>query len=91
MSFTCAFVNVNPPGEFGISEVVMYEGESAEKHYSASGDLLDENLYDRLMGYLGERGIDDNFAQELSALCFDYEHSLYVKLMQDMENFLNRK
>lgn len=97
MSFTCSFLDEDlseggePQDLWGINEVTVYEGEWNTNNYCAAGDLLDENLYDKLLDYLLERGVDDAFVTEMSQLCSQYEHNLYVKFMQDMEGFLNRK
>jgi len=97
MSFTCSFIDDDmseggePQDLWGINEVTVYEGEWNTNNYCAAGDLLDETLYDKLLDYLLERGVDDAFVTEMSQLCSQYEHELYVKFMQDMEGFLNRK
>ncbi|XP_068243015.1 complement component 1 Q subcomponent-binding protein, mitochondrial [Palaemon carinicauda] len=100
LSFTCSYVN---PGEalaeghdqnedvFGINELTIYEGEWEEDTYCVSGDILDGMMYDLLMNMLEERGISNEFAEKLSSLCSDYEHSLYVNLLQNVQDFVKRK
>ena len=48
-------------------------------------------MYDLLMNMLEERGISNEFAEKLSTLCSDYEHSLYVGLLQGVQDFVKRK
>ncbi|KAG7167861.1 complement component 1 Q subcomponent-binding protein, mitochondrial-like [Homarus americanus] len=99
MSFTCSYTS---PGDvvegqdqvedtFGINELIMYEGEWSEDNYCVSGDILDGMMYDLLMNMLEERGITNDFAERLSNVCSDYEHSLYVSLLQQVEDFVKRK
>ncbi|KAK3892291.1 hypothetical protein Pcinc_003911 [Petrolisthes cinctipes] len=98
MSFTCSFTSVDVAGEqeasedvFGISELTMYEGEWSEATYCVSGDILDGMMYDLLMNMLEERGVSNEFTEKLSNICSDYEHSLYVSLLQDVQDFVKRK
>ncbi|KAK7065914.1 Complement component 1 Q subcomponent-binding protein, mitochondrial [Halocaridina rubra] len=99
MSFTCSYVN---PGDalaegqdqgedtFGINELTVYEGEWTEETYCVSGDIMDGMMYDLLMNMLEERGISNEFAEKLSTLCSDYEHSKYIALLQNVQNFVKR-
>lgn len=48
-------------------------------------------MYDLLMNMLEERGVTNEFAEQLSTLCSDYEHSLYVNLLQGVQDFVKRK
>jgi len=98
MSFTCSFTSVDVGGEqqpsedvFGINELTLYEGEWSEATYCVSGDILDGMMYDLLMNLLDERGITNDFAEKLSTICSDYEHSLYVSLLQNVQDFVKRK
>jgi len=94
LSFTCSFtgpVEGEQEDVFGINEVTIYEGEWAEEVYCVSGDILDGMMYDLLMNMLEERGITNEFAEQLSSLCSNYEHSLYVNLLQKVQDFIKRK
>lgn len=99
LSFTCSYT---PPGDvidgqeqggdvFGINELTIYEGEWNDETYCVSGDILDGMMYDLLMNMLEERGITNEFAEKLSGLCSDYEHTLYVSLLQQVQDFVKRK
>lgn len=99
LSFSCSFIGPDeqPPegqGEeafddaFAIDEVTMYEGENwSEKSYAVAGDILDGYLYDLFMAMLEERGINKQFADNLSEYCSSYEHGLYINLLQDLQKF----
>lgn len=99
LSFTCSYTTPSDVVEgqdqvedvFGISELTIYEGEWAESTYCVSGDILDGMMYDLLMNMLEERGITSEFAEKLSSLCSNYEHVLYVSLLQQVQDFVKRK
>lgn len=99
LSFTCSFMSPeDSEGQdqdavrdlFGINEVTIYDGEWSDEVYCVSGDILDVNLYDLLMNYLEERGVSDQFAERISDLCSDYEHSLYVGLLEKLKDFVSK-
>ncbi|KRZ72531.1 Complement component 1 Q subcomponent-binding protein, mitochondrial, partial [Trichinella papuae] len=85
--FECAFieqyeddVETNQPNDdttdlFNIEEIYMYSGEATDNIYSVRGDIIDGGLYDHLMTYLEERGIDHNFAEQLIKFSTHYEHA----------------
>jgi len=97
LSFTCSYVHPesNPEGQeeglddlFAIDEVTMFEGDKTGDHnYAVAGDILDGYLYDLFMSMLEERGVDNAFAEKLADWCTAHEHSLYIKLLQDIEKF----
>nr|AFY05650.1 gC1qR protein [Penaeus vannamei] len=99
LSFTCSYTGPSDITEgqdqvedvFGINELTMYEGEWNEEVYCVSGDILDGMMYDLLMNMLEERGVTNEFAEKLSNICSDYEHSLYVNLLQKVQDFVKRK
>lgn len=43
------------------------------------------------MNYLDERGINNTFVEKLGELSTNYEHALYVNLLEKVENFVKRK
>lgn len=51
---------------------------------------LFQTLYDHLMNYLEERGINGEFAENLSRYATFYEHGLYVSLLQKLRDFVSR-
>jgi complement component 1 Q subcomponent-binding protein len=99
--FECAFVEPDY-GEasqgtedyadlFNIEEIYMYTGEFNEKNkiYAVSGGIIDGTLYDHLMNYLEERGIDNEFAENLTRFATFYEHGQYVSLLQKLRDFVS--
>ncbi|KAL7634127.1 UNVERIFIED_CONTAM: hypothetical protein RMT77_015455 [Armadillidium vulgare] len=98
LSFSCQYTpEENIEGgdvvddKFGISEITIYDGEWEEKNYCVSGDILDGVMYDLLMNYLDERGVNNDFIEKLGGICTNYEHSLYVNMLEKLENFVKRK
>jgi len=73
---------------FAIHEVFVSTGESHDHVYSSTGDMMDGNLYEHLMDYLAERGIDEKFAQDLIKFSTHYEHAQYVALLQKIRDFV---
>jgi len=92
MAFTCSFMEPEDGEEqtdvFGINDVSMFVGEFDENIYVASGDLLDEDMYDKLLDYLAERGIDSGFVEEMSRFAGQHEHNLFLDFLDDMQTFL---
>merc|ERR1719348_307058 len=87
LSFTCNYVHpeeMQQDGDgqddlFAIEEVTMYDGDNiSDKNYAVAGDILDGYLYDLFMTMLEERGVDNNFADSLSAWCSAHEHHQYI-------------
>ncbi|XP_054711937.1 complement component 1 Q subcomponent-binding protein, mitochondrial-like [Uloborus diversus] len=99
LSFLCTYSHAMPdedPNEayndsFQISEVSLYEGEYDDSKYTVSGDIMDGYLYDLLMNYLEERGISNDFADEMGKFFTAYEHKLYISLLQGMKSFVEKK
>lgn len=96
LSFTCNYVHpeeMQQDGDgqddlFAIEEVTMYDGDNiSDKNYAVAGDILDGYLYDLFMTMLEERGVDNNFADSLSAWCSAHEHHQYINLLQEIEKF----
>ena len=76
---------------FAIDEVTMFEGENwSEKKYAVAGDILDGYLYDLFMNMLDERGINGEFAANLSDYCSSHEHGLYIKMLEDLQAFAKK-
>jgi len=98
--FECSFVEPDYTDEGGseeyadlynIEEIYMYTGERLDdknKIYAVSGGIIDGTLYDHMMNYLEERGIDNDFAQNLTRYATYYEHEQYVSLLQKIRDFV---
>ncbi|KRZ50089.1 Conserved regulator of innate immunity protein 3 [Trichinella nativa] len=91
-------VEANQPNDdttdlFNIEEIYMYSGDATDNIYSVRGDIIDgvglsAGLYDHLMTYLEERGIDHHFAEQLIKFSTHYEHAQYVALLQRIREFV---
>ncbi|MEQ2307913.1 Complement component 1 Q subcomponent-binding protein, mitochondrial [Ameca splendens] len=79
---------------FAIREVSFQpEGDSdwKETSYTLNTDSLDWALYDHMMDFLADRGIDNTFADELMELSTAIEHQEYIKFLEDLQGFVNCK
>jgi len=96
LSVLCSFV---PPSEqddgyndgFGIDELSIYNGDWNENVYSVSGEVLDSYLYDLILNYLEEKGINNEFVEKLSEYSTTYEHSAYIGLLEGLSRFISAK
>jgi len=77
-----------PNDLFHVGEITLYKGEWQESTYIAAGDVMDGYLYDLLMNYLEERGIDQEFAKNLIDFSTGYEHKLYINWLEELKRFI---
>lgn len=76
---------------FAIREVSFQpEGDTEwkETSYTLNTDSLDWALYDHLMDFLADRGVDNTFADELMELSTAVEHQEYIKFLEDLQGFV---
>ena len=72
-----------------IMEIYMYSGKKPEDDvYAVSGGVIDGQVYDHLMEYLRERGVDNAFVQQLQRVATQHEHKQYISLLQDIHTFI---
>ncbi|XP_073696987.1 complement component 1 Q subcomponent-binding protein, mitochondrial isoform X2 [Garra rufa] len=79
---------------FAIREVSFQpEGDVdwKETSYTLNTDSLDWALYDHLMDFLADRGVDNTFADELMELSTALEHQEYIKFLEDLSTFVKCK
>ncbi|XP_063002649.1 complement component 1 Q subcomponent-binding protein, mitochondrial [Elgaria multicarinata webbii] len=85
------------PGEeeesdiFSIREVSFQptgDAEWRENSYTLNTDSLDWALYDHLMDFLADRGVDNTFADELVDLSTALEHQEYIRFLEDLKLFV---
>jgi len=76
-----------------ISEISSFSGVPGDKFkvFTVSGDNVDGSLYEGLLDYLAERGIDDKFIKNLMAFSTHYEHTQYVALLHKIKDFVGQK
>lgn len=76
---------------FQIVELSMYsDAEAKDSDYAVSGDIMDSKLYDLLMNMLDERGITNEFSEQLVEFCTSYEHGQYVGLLEKLRTFVSK-
>ncbi|XP_072517734.1 complement component 1 Q subcomponent-binding protein, mitochondrial [Salminus brasiliensis] len=76
---------------FAIREVSFQpEGDAdwKETSYTLNTDSLDWALYDHLMDFLADRGVDNTFADELIELSTALEHQEYIKFLENLSGFI---
>ncbi|XP_067263586.1 complement component 1 Q subcomponent-binding protein, mitochondrial isoform X1 [Chanodichthys erythropterus] len=79
---------------FAIREVSFQpEGDAdwKETSYTLNTDSLDWALYDHLMDFLADRGVDNAFADELIELSTALEHQEYIKFLEELSTFVKCK
>ncbi|KAG9466696.1 hypothetical protein GDO78_016255 [Eleutherodactylus coqui] len=59
-----------------------------ENSYTLSTDSLDWALYDHLMDFMADRGIDNTFADELVELSTALEHQEYISFLENLKVFV---
>ncbi|XP_060569654.1 complement component 1 Q subcomponent-binding protein, mitochondrial-like [Ruditapes philippinarum] len=79
--------------QFNIVEVRIDESATGgvDKFYSHSGAVMDATLYDLLMDMLDERGVDDDFINNMVNFATSYEYKLYLKFLNDLKSIINEK
>uniref|UniRef100_U3FD62 Complement component 1 Q subcomponent-binding protein, mitochondrial n=2 Tax=Micrurus TaxID=8634 RepID=U3FD62_MICFL len=76
---------------FSIQEVSFQpsgDSEWQENNYTLNTDSLDWALYDHLMDFLADRGVDNTFADELVNLSTALEHKEYIRFLEDLKHFI---
>ncbi|XP_026528214.1 complement component 1 Q subcomponent-binding protein, mitochondrial [Notechis scutatus] len=76
---------------FSIQEVSFQpsgDSEWQENNYTLNTDSLDWALYDHLMDFLADRGVDNTFADELVNLSTALEHKEYIRFLEDLKHFV---
>jgi len=59
-----------------------------ETSYTLNTDSLDWALYDHLMDFLADRGVDNTFADELIELSTAIEHQEYINFLEQLGGFV---
>ncbi|XP_035289545.1 complement component 1 Q subcomponent-binding protein, mitochondrial [Anguilla anguilla] len=76
---------------FAIREVSFQpigEADWKETSYTLNTDSLDWALYDHLMDFLADRGVDNTFADELIELSTALEHQEYISFLENLSGFV---
>lgn len=61
------------------------------KTFISSWYVCFQALYDHMMDFLADRGVDNTFADELTELSTAIEHKEYIKFLEDLQSFVNCK
>ncbi|KAM9208766.1 complement component 1 Q subcomponent-binding protein, mitochondrial [Dugong dugon] len=76
---------------FSIREVSFQSTDKSDwtdTEYTLNTDSLDWALYDHLMDFLADRGVDNTFADELVELSTALEHREYITFLEDLRSFV---
>ncbi|XP_020923404.1 complement component 1 Q subcomponent-binding protein, mitochondrial [Sus scrofa] len=76
---------------FSIKEVSFQSTDDSDwkdTNYTLNTDSLDWGLYDHLMDFLADRGVDNTFADELVELSTALEHQEYITFLEDLKGFV---
>lgn len=76
---------------FEIEEIALYEKNWDEHTYNVQAAVMDGNLYELMMDMLDERGLNDEFVQELIVVSTRHEHTQYVGFLQKLKDFIGSK
>ncbi|XP_043828263.1 complement component 1 Q subcomponent-binding protein, mitochondrial-like, partial [Dromiciops gliroides] len=77
---------------FSIQEVSFQsasEFDWKDTNYTLNTDSLDWALYDHLMYFLADRGVDNTFADKLIEVSRALEHQEYINFLEDLKGFVN--
>lgn len=80
--------------QFSIVEVRLDEDSKSgqlDKSYTHSAAVMDGTLYDMLMDMLDERGIDDEFINNMVGYATSYEYKLYLNFLQNLKSIVTEK
>uniref|UniRef100_A0A452UB19 Complement component 1 Q subcomponent-binding protein, mitochondrial n=1 Tax=Ursus maritimus TaxID=29073 RepID=A0A452UB19_URSMA len=61
---------------------------AGERPGTRKGRLSSQALYDHLMDFLADRGVDNTFADELVELSTALEHQEYIAFLEDLKGFV---
>ena len=73
--------------DFQIDEFAIHEGDWKESVYSVDCTVLDGQLYDILLNLLEERGMGEEFANDLVEFSTSFEHLQYINLLENLQDF----
>ena len=59
-----------------------------EEPYVLNLDVMEDDFYDGMYSFLEDRGITEEFCEELVTICTDLEANNYRQLLVDMKSFV---
>ncbi|XP_064620651.1 complement component 1 Q subcomponent-binding protein, mitochondrial-like [Lineus longissimus] len=69
-----------------IDEVGVHHGDWKEEIYSVS--TMDDELYDKFLLMLEDRGIDEQFVEQYVNFSTSYEHKRYIGFLENLKEFV---
>lgn len=69
-------------------DIWTYKPMNSSKAFETDDVFSPQALYDHLMDFLADRGVDNTFADELSELSTALEHQEYIKFLEDLSGFI---
>jgi len=75
---------------FSIRQLTLHDGEITMNDYVIETENMDKDLYSYLLKYLGARGIDNIFSDELIQYSTAVENNCYVKALENIESFIKK-
>jgi complement component 1 Q subcomponent-binding protein, mitochondrial len=96
LSFECAYLGSEygedkPQNEdFEIVAFAIHDGDWNDKVYAVDASIMDGDMYDILLKLLEERGIGEQFANQLMEFSTAYEHRQYVGLLDKLQDFIKQ-
>merc|ERR1712062_394484 len=73
--------------QFEIQEVAFHSGEWKDSTFAVSAATMDAELFDLLMDMLDERGVNDEFINNLVDYCTAYENKQYINFLKGLKAF----
>jgi len=67
----------------------VYQDEMKDSTYSMETEHMDENLYGSLLTYLSDRGVNNEFADDIIELATAVENQSYVKSLEKLQAFVS--
>jgi len=94
LNFDCYFPEQTDSAEepeniFSIRSVTVYQDEMKDSTYSMETEHMDENLYGSLLTYLSDRGVNNEFADDIIELATAVENQSYVKSLEKLQAFVS--
>jgi len=76
--------------QFEIQEVAFHNGEWKDTTFAVSAATMDAELFDLLMDMLDERGVNDEFINNLVDYCTAYENKQYINFLKSLKTFADK-
>jgi len=76
--------------QFEIQEVAFHNGEWKDSTFAVSAATMDAELFDLLMDMLDERGVNDEFINNLVDYCTAYENKQYINFLKGLKAFADK-